>query len=215
MSDGETRPGLRERKKRRTRAAISDTAIELFLARGFDAVSIVEIAAAAEVSKRTLFAYFPAKEDLVLHRIADHEQESAGVVRARPPGQDPLDAVHEHLRDGLRRRDPITGLCADPEPLALYRMLTTTPGLALRLRHYLERGEAALAAALADTVTGLDPLTARLAAAQLTAVTRTLAEHNIRQLIGGSDIDQLYPQALTAADRAFALLRTGLASALS
>ncbi|WP_329409506.1 TetR/AcrR family transcriptional regulator [Nocardia vinacea] len=64
--------GLRERKKRHTRAAISDAAIRLFLADGFDAVSVVDIAATAEVSKRTLFKYFPSKEDLVVHRFADH-----------------------------------------------------------------------------------------------------------------------------------------------
>ena len=206
--------GLRERKKRRTRAAISDTAIALFLAHGFDNVSVVEVAAAAEVSKRTLFAYFPVKEDLVLHRIADHEQESADVVRARPAGESPLDALHKHFLDGLRRRDPITGLIADPEPLAIYHMLTTTPSLALRQRHYLIRNEDALSAALLDTVGALGPLTARLAAAQITVVQRTLAENTSRQLVSGADADHLHPHAVTAADHAFALLRTGLADSL-
>ncbi|MCZ9345440.1 TetR/AcrR family transcriptional regulator, partial [Streptomyces sp. TRM76130] len=68
-----TETGLRERKKRRTYQVLSDTAVRLFTERGFDAVSVAEVAAAAEVSKPTLFRYFPAKEDLVLYRIADHE----------------------------------------------------------------------------------------------------------------------------------------------
>jgi len=207
--------GLRERKKRRTRATISDTAIALFLAHGFDNVSVVEVAAAAEVSKRTLFSYFPAKEDLVLHRIADHEQESADAIRARPAGESPLDTLHRHFLDGLRRRDPITGLAADPEPLAVYHMLITTPSLALRLRHYLTRSEDALSAALIDTVGALRPLTARLAAAQITSVQRTLAEDTIRQLVSGADADQLHPHAVAAANHAFTLLRTGLASSLN
>ncbi|HEY2723169.1 MAG TPA: TetR family transcriptional regulator [Pseudonocardiaceae bacterium] len=218
MTSEEVPAGLRERKKARTRAAISAAAIALFLERGFDAVSVVEIAAAAEVSKRTLFAYFPAKEDLVLHRIADHEQESAEVVRARPPGRAVLDALHEHFLDGLRRRDPVTGLNAEPEPLALYEMLTSTPSLALRLRLYLARSEEALAAALAETARApLDPLVARLAAAQITAVQRTLADDNIRRVVDSGErqvTDRLHRDAVAAADRAFTLLRTGLGAAL-
>jgi AcrR family transcriptional regulator len=70
-------PGLRERKRQRMYQVLSDTAIRLFLEKGFDAVSVAEVAAAAEVSKPTLFRYFPAKEDLVLYRIADHEREAA------------------------------------------------------------------------------------------------------------------------------------------
>ncbi|MFF9677705.1 TetR family transcriptional regulator, partial [Streptomyces eurythermus] len=69
--------GLRERKKRRMYRTVSDIAIRMVLERGFDAVSVAEVAAAAEISKPTLFRYFPAKEDLVLYRIADHEEEPA------------------------------------------------------------------------------------------------------------------------------------------
>lgn len=110
--------GLRARKKARTRDAIADAAISLFLARGFDQVSVADIAAAAEVSKPTLFRYFTAKEDLVLHRIADHHGEAARVVRDRPPAISPLTALHRHFRAGLDRRDAITGLNDHPEVLA-------------------------------------------------------------------------------------------------
>jgi AcrR family transcriptional regulator len=213
--NGEPQGGLRERKKQRTRAAISDTAIALFLTHGFDNVSVVQVAAAAEVSKRTLFAYFPTKEDLVLHRIADHEQESADVVRARPARESPLDALHQHFIEGLRRRDPITGLTTDPEALAIYHMIITTPSLTLRLQHYFTRSEDALSGALIETVDALRPLTARLAAAQITIVQRTLAEDTSRQLVSGADADRLHPHAVAAANHAFALLGTGLASSLS
>lgn len=80
-------PGLRERKKQLTYQAVSDAAIAMFLERGFDKVSVAEVAAAADISKPTLFRYFPAKEDLVLHRFADHEDESARVVAERPPAR--------------------------------------------------------------------------------------------------------------------------------
>lgn len=96
--------GLRERKKRQTYRAISEAAIALFLEKGFDAVSVAEVAA-ADVSKPTLFRYFPAKEDLALHRFADHEDEAARVVTAaRAEGVPPLDALHRHFLDGLERR---------------------------------------------------------------------------------------------------------------
>src|ERR1700733_16242247 len=102
--------GLRERKKVRLRETIAATAIRMFLEAGFDQVSITDIAQAAEVSRRTLFAYFPTKEDLVLQRFADHEDEAARTVRARRADQPPLEALREALLEALRRRDPNTGL---------------------------------------------------------------------------------------------------------
>lgn len=200
--------GLRERKKRRTRQSVSDAAIALFLARGFDQVSVAEVATAAEVSRRTLFSYFPTKEDLVLHRFADHEDEAARVVRERPAGESPLGALHRHFADGLRQRDPITGLTDDPEAHAVYRMVSETPALAARLLHYLARSEHALTEALREA--GGDPLTARLAAGQIVAVQRVLAEENGRRLADGAAADARYPDAVAHADHAFSLLRDGL-----
>lgn len=204
--------GLRERKKARTRAAISEAAIALFLERGYDGVSVAEIAAAAEVSKRTLFAYFPTKDDLVLHRFADHEDEPARVVRARRPGESPLDALHRNLRDGLERRDPITGLCDVTEVVAFYRLILDTPALSGALVRYQTRGEQALASALLETTpAGPHPeLTARLAATQVCAVLRALGDTNQRQIGAGRSADELAPEAIAAADHAFALLRDGL-----
>lgn len=208
MTDGTV--GLRERKKRRTREAISNAAIALFLARGFGGVSVAEVADAAEVSKRTLFAYFPTKEDLVLHRIADHEREAAEVVSSRPPGVSVIEALHRHFRAALDRRDPVTGLTDDAESLALARMITTTPSLTVGLLRHLRRGERALTEALLATGAASDPLAAALAAAQVIAVQRALAEHNTRLVLDGTAIDAAQEAAARAADRAFALLADGL-----
>lgn len=205
--------GLRERKKQRTHQAISDAAISLFLASGFDRVSVADIAESAEVSKRTLFKYFPTKEDLVLHRFADHEDEASRVVRERHAGEGPLTALHRHFLAGLARRDPITGLTDHPEALALYRMISTTPNLAARLPQYFARGEDALTEALREiSGAGRHELTARLAASQLTTVQRTLAEENSRQLTAGRTANDLYPEAVDAANHAFDLLRMGMAA---
>src|SRR5690349_2240980 len=102
--------GLRERKKRRMYEDVSDIAVRLFLAKGFDAVSVAEVAAAAGISKPTLFRYFPAKEDLVLHRIADHETEAARLVAGASGAESPVGVLRAHFLDGLGRNDPITGL---------------------------------------------------------------------------------------------------------
>jgi len=201
--------GLRERKRQRTHDTISAAAITLFLERGFDAVPVADVAAAAEVSKPTLFKYFPTKEDLVLHRIADHSGEAARVVRDRSEGERPLAALRRHFLDGLRDRDPVTGLNDHPQVLAYHRMVFETPSLAARVASYTETDEAALADAL-------DPrggLAARLAAGQILVVQRILARDNWRRLIGGRTAAQLHRPAVTAANRAFDQLDSGLAGA--
>ena len=198
--------GLRARKRERTRDAIADAAISLFLARGFDQVPVADIAARAEVSKPTLFRYFPAKEDLVLHRIADHNGEAARVVRGRPPGVSPLAALHRHFRAGLDQRDPVTGLNDHPDVLAFHEMVFTTPSLAGRLNQYTLDDEEALAAALGGDIT------ARLLAAQVLVVRRVLARANWQKVAAGRTADDVHPEAVADADRAFALLQNGTGS---
>ncbi|MFF9286896.1 TetR family transcriptional regulator [Streptomyces griseosporeus] len=194
--------GLRERKRQRMFQELSDIAIRLFLERGFDAVPVAEVAAAAEVSKPTLFRYFPAKEDLVLYRIADHEGEAARIVA----GADvpPLDALRRHFLDGLRRYDPVTGLNDAPEVLAFHSLLYGTPSLAARVMAYQERSEAALAEVLGGD------LDARLAAAQIVAVQRVLALENWRRIAAGERAVELRAEAEAAAERAFGRLEAGL-----
>ncbi|GGQ63252.1 TetR/AcrR family transcriptional regulator [Streptomyces asoensis] len=201
--------GLRERKRQRMYQAVSDIAVRLFLERGFDAVSVAEVAAAAEISKPTLFRYFPAKEDLVLHRIADHEQEAARVVAAgRAEGVAPLPALRAHFLAGLAAGDPVTGVNDHPAVRAFYDLLYGTPSLVARLHGYLERSEAALADALRDDLPGA--LEARLAAGQIVAVRRILAEENWRRVAAGEPLEEVRRDAGAAAERAFATLEAGL-----
>ncbi|MDT0613933.1 TetR/AcrR family transcriptional regulator [Streptomyces lancefieldiae] len=194
-------PGLRERKKQRTIQVLSDIAIGLFLEKGFDAVSVAEVAAAAEVSKPTLFRYFPAKEDLVLHRIADHEGEAARVAGEGPA---PLTALRRHFLAGLERCDPVTGLSDRPDVLAFHTLLYGTPALTARLHTHLERSEAALADALGGD------LEARLAAGQIIAVQRVLALENWRRVATGERVADVREEAVVAAERAFDRLAAGL-----
>src|SRR4051794_29442669 len=78
--------GLRARKKRQTRAAIAAAAMDLFRSRGFDAVTIADIAAAADVSRKTVFNYFPAKEDLVFEAGQERRAALVQAIRERPAG---------------------------------------------------------------------------------------------------------------------------------
>ncbi|MEU3984659.1 helix-turn-helix domain-containing protein [Streptomyces sp. NPDC026672] len=203
------KPGLRERKKQRTHAAISEAAIALFLEHGFQQVSVAQVAEAAEVSKRTLFAYFPAKEDLVVHRLADHETELARVVRARPAGADPLAAVREHFIEGLRERDPITGLNDLPQVRRLHRMILDAPSLVARMERFKAGAERALAEALRDTA-DVPELTARLASVQIVAVHWALAQDNAERLAYGESADERHAGAVADAEHAFTLLENGL-----
>jgi AcrR family transcriptional regulator len=193
--------GLRERKKRRMYQDVSDTAVRLFLEKGFDAVSVAEVAAAAGISKPTLFRYFPTKEDLVLHRITDHETEAARVVAG---AAEPLEALRRNFLEGLERCDPVTGLNAHPAVLSFHRLLYGTPALLARVYGFQERSEAALAEALGG---GLD---ARLAAGQIIAVQRILAMENWRRIAAGEDVEDVRPDAVAAAERAFGRLAAGL-----
>ncbi|WP_247615126.1 TetR/AcrR family transcriptional regulator [Streptomyces tagetis] len=200
---------MRERKRRRTHAAISDAAIALFLEHGFQQVPVARVAEAAEVSKRTLFAYFPTKEDLVLHRIADHETEIARTVRARPPGTAPLAAVRAHFLRGLGERDAITGLSDHPQVRRLYRMILDTPSLVAGMERFKASAERALAEALRETA-DTPETTARFAAAQIVAVHWALAQDNAERLAYGETADARYAGAVTDAEHAFALLANGL-----
>ncbi|MEV0264605.1 TetR family transcriptional regulator [Streptomyces sp. NPDC050617] len=88
-------PGRRERKKAATRKALSDAALELFLERGYDKVTVAEIAAAADTAVTTVFAHFPAgKEALILDDSGERAASLAVAVRERAEGSSVLDALH-------------------------------------------------------------------------------------------------------------------------
>ena len=86
-------PGLRQRKKERTREAIARAAHELFAERGYHATTLPDIAEAADVSTRTIFAYFPSKEDILFSDFAAMREALAQALAERPEGQDALETV--------------------------------------------------------------------------------------------------------------------------
>jgi len=102
--------GLRERKKRQTRQYISDVATGLFLERGFDAVTVAEVADAANVSVNTVYNYFPTKEDLFLDRSQGIVERLARWVRGREKGESAAVAVLRELREEVEAVSPRLGL---------------------------------------------------------------------------------------------------------
>jgi AcrR family transcriptional regulator len=136
--------GLRERKKRMTRAAIFEVAARLFSERGFGNVTVAEIADAANISVKTLFTYVRSKEELVFSDEPNILDALVAAVRDRPAGQAPLDAVTSTL---------LNALVADTDPAGLegFHKLTE-PGDDVH-EHAAHRLEAASLMVLARTVT--------------------------------------------------------------
>jgi AcrR family transcriptional regulator len=141
--------GLRERKKLRTRQLIAETARGLFAERGFDAVTVAEVARAAEVSEATVFNYFPTKEDLVYQGMEAFESELLAAVRDRPAGESVVAAFGRFV---LQPR----GFLAEPDAVAarflaaVSRMIMASPALQSREREILARYTTSLAALIAE-----------------------------------------------------------------
>jgi AcrR family transcriptional regulator len=90
-------PGLRERKKQRTRETIARAAHELFAERGYNATTLPDIAEAADVSTRTIFAYFPSKEDILFSEFPVMKEALAQALAERPEGEEALETVREFI----------------------------------------------------------------------------------------------------------------------
>src|SRR3954465_3394214 len=85
--------GLRERKKQATRETIADAAMKLFVLRGFDKVTVAEVASEAGVSEKTVFNYFPTKEDLFFDEVPERARGAPGAIRSRPAGEPILETL--------------------------------------------------------------------------------------------------------------------------
>lgn len=158
-------PGLRDRKKAATRQAISDVATRLFVERGFENVSIDEIARAAAVARKTVFNYFPRKEDLLF----DREEEGRALVRealAERGKQSPIHAFQTLMRSLVETQHPLFRITQ--RPIQFWRTVSESPALTTHARALQTTFAEDLAAMLCDAVgrPHADP-EARLAAAML------------------------------------------------
>ncbi|MFC9238301.1 TetR/AcrR family transcriptional regulator [Streptomyces decoyicus] len=182
--------GLRERKKRQTRQRISEVALGLFVERGFDHVTIAEVAAAAEVSVNTLYNYYEAKEDLVLPPDQASPQRLADIVRARQPGESAARAVLDRLRGELRRRDRSVGLTEGFG--RVFDMMRAAPTLTARLEDLGRQMTDALATVLAEeTGAAPDDQLPRLVASQIGWFHSLVYAEIGRRIVGGEKPDAI------------------------
>ena len=215
-------PGRRERKKQATRLHIAMTAVRLFLERGFDDVSVAEIAEAADVSKVTVFNYFPSKTDMVFE-LAE-TADLAGAVRDRAAGETPLEAIRRYYLDALERRAEWTCLHDGVDRFA--RVLWASPVLLSAAALQQRRAELALAVELAravgETPWEIDPFTDmehsrppeaighRLAASMINGAIEQLISANAARMLAGQTAAEAAPAAIADFELAFELLSAGV-----
>lgn len=137
--------GLRERKKQQVRTAIADAAYRLFSDRGFDDVTVAEVAAAAQTSTQTVFNYFPTKEDLVLNGRRIHDEALLRAIADRPNGMSAIDAAHRRVLEAAQEFAML-----DQRRAAQFRTIVlANPTIMSRLRTLSLATEGEIAAVLA------------------------------------------------------------------
>jgi AcrR family transcriptional regulator len=201
--------GLRERKKEQTRQLIADTAHRLFADRGFDAVTVAQIARAANVSEVTVFNYFPTKEDLFFGGMQFFEEKLLDAVRTRASGESVLEAFRRPVLAGF----PV--LAAEQRIKAIVAaraLISASPSLEAHEREIVARYTRLLAEQLAEEA-GTKPGDVEVmgVASALMGVQRAVAEYVRSSVLAGRRGPKLVADARSQAVRGFERLELGLA----
>jgi AcrR family transcriptional regulator len=201
--------GLRESKKRQTREAIAQAAAELFAARGFNAVTVDEVARAADVSRQTVFNYFPSKEAMLFDRDAEVEAALVAAVRNRPDGTSLVDAFRAHTRAFWTRLGMV--LEQGPLPQGFWEIVQNSPGLRDYAEATFARHARSVAIALAaERGAPDDDAVSHAIARALCGVNAAMLTYGLQRLTAGDDPEQVVPDTLRHADCAYDLLARGL-----
>ncbi|MFJ6836120.1 TetR family transcriptional regulator [Streptomyces sp. NPDC091209] len=208
--------GLRERKKRLTRQRLSDTATEMFMERGFDAVRVAEIAEVCGVSEKTVFNYFPTKESLVLD-LGESTMDALRVALA-DPARSPVEAVLRILSGELRGMTSWIAGQDDPVEAAAkikrFGSLTrSTPSLRAYHRDMTDRLVAVAAEVLAErTRMSPDAPEPQIAATALLGLWSIQFQSLRKHLDGARSPEQVHKAVTADVRRAATLIDTGLAA---
>jgi AcrR family transcriptional regulator len=190
--------GHRERKKQLTREAIARAALDLFLDRGYDATTLAEIAEAAGVSTRTIFAYFPGKEDILFSGFEELGDGLAGALAERPAGGDALATLRDFILSVAHAKTE-----RDHE---LERIIRSDETLQSHKRARLSQLQELLAGAIADDLgAGPDDLRPQIAAASVTAAFEVLDRED-----SGLAPPHTPDEIAAAVDPVIAFVRAGL-----
>ena len=201
---------LRSRKRLATRQGISDTATRLFFERGFDNVTVDEIAAAADVGRMTVFNHFPRKEDMLFDRDEEGREMLREALRQRDPGVAPIEALRLFAHRLVAERSPVVEFSARSQ--GLIRTVEGSETLKARARAIRDELADVLTVALTEGAgrDAADP-DARLAAALLLAtwsVAYTQAHRTFRET---RDSDQASAAFLALVDRGSIGLKAAMA----
>lgn len=179
--------GRRERKKAALRQHISDVATGLFAERGFDQVSVSEVAEAADVARPTVFAHFPRKEDLLFDQYPETEAQLVSAVVDRPDGISAVRAIADRMLFLASQESPPFLVRQQHEPF--FRLVAESRALQARAREMAEQLEDAVAMAM--EATGVRQ--PRLVAALTAAAYRTAHLESVRRVLAGQDpVDHVF-----------------------
>ena len=199
--------GLRERKKARTRALIAQTAMDLFAQRGFDQVTVSEIAEAAEVGVSTVFNYFSTKEDLFYDRQQEVIEHLGRVVRARRAGESFAAACQRDMLELIAARDWRAGLV--PAMGDFYRLVDSSPALQARARLMADQAAAHLTATIAAELRiAAQDIRAVAAAGVLTTLRNALLDQARRESLQGNAVETIARRLRRATNQAYELLES-------
>ncbi len=201
------KPGLRERKKVQSRLAISNVATKMFVERGFDDVTVAEVAAAADVSVATIFNYFETKEELFFDREGELIAALRRFIRERKAGETITSVLHREFLAAIDAGVP--QLMA--HGASFLRTIEGSSALRARVRLGFEKAEASLAETIAEETeaVGGDP-TPQIVAAMLMAIQRTLMESAGAAALRGDAVASTKRRLRQVCDRAFVLLEGGM-----
>ena len=200
--------GLRERKKQQTRQLIAETARDLFTERGFEQVTVAQIARAADVAEQTVYNYFPTKEDLVYWRLESFEQELLAAIRERAPGVPVLEAFWQWMlrQRGLLDEEPVSEGMA-----SMARVISESAALRAREQQVFERYTESLADLLAsDTGAGRGAVEPWVAANAVMGLHRALVIYARGRVLEGARNPELARELRARAEEARAMLAAGL-----
>ena len=206
--------GLRERKKELTRQRISAVATDLFLEHGFDRVTVAEVARAANVSTKTVFNYFPRKEDLYFDRGPQAKALISQALERRAPDETTLRALRDLALRQAAGNHPLGRMSADDAPF--WRTVTESPTLRARLRELAEEAEEGLAELFARTEGAApDALWPRVKAAAVVYALRTVYVRALGRILAGEPESAVRADYLRDLRRTFDALGRGFDSAES